>query len=125
MRLPWVPRWVFDLMFEQANRDREKASNAAFAMRLEYDALLNRYHALKLQGATLPEVVVPRERKEIDPLTQAVLDASRGKPPHIRNAMMKQLEQDRHAVELGHLEVSDVLRRIENGFASDDAGLPE
>lgn len=120
MRLPWVSR----------ARCRE-AEDAAFqhlhlfqAEQRRFDALLEKYHALKLQGATIPEPIVTRSAKEVDPLTQAVLNASAGKPPQVRAMMMKQLNEDRKSVEAGLMDESDIFRRIDSGFTPDD-GIPE
>lgn len=125
MRLPWVARAHFDLL--RHNYDEARHLHASMCVLYEgatsrFDNLLEKYHALKLQGATITEPQVQREKKEIDELTQAVLNKCAGKSPQIRAMMLKQLNDDRNNP---LLEEIDILRRIENGFTADDVGLPE
>lgn len=85
-----------------------------------YDALLDKYHALKVSGATIPEPVRPVERKEPDALVQTINVLSAGKPG-LRAMMMKQLAQDR-ANPL--LDDADILQRIQSGMPMYEEGIP-
>lgn len=98
--------------------DRTRHIAELTAANARYDALLDKYHALKVSGATIPEPVTPLERKQPDALEQAVSDASRGKPPALVLQMRRQLAQDRKNIELGMDTETDVLARITHGVAA-------
>lgn len=83
---------------------------------ITYGALLEKYHALKIQGAVAVEPQTPIERKEIDPVTQRINVLSAGKPG-LRAAMLKQVQSDRL---LNGLDDMEILKRIEAGVTTDD-----
>lgn len=124
MKWPWVSREQYDdyvrahrMLGDELTRQR----NALDAERARYDALLDKYHALKFVGATIPEPVRPLERKDPDPLMQAINVLSAGKPG-LRTTMMQQLATDR-ANPL--LDDADILQRIQSGVSVyDDEGVP-
>lgn len=127
MKWPLVSRELYDrersavvswlAMYNEANDARRDWAK-------RYDALLEKYHALKLAGASIPEPPVQRERKSMDELDRRLIQASAGKSRPVQAAMHKQLAEDRKAIELGLLTEGDVMRRIEQGFTPDD-GIPE
>lgn len=81
MKWPWVSRAVVD----EAEGQARELVGRSFALtqqleceRARYDALLEKYHALKVVGAA-PEVIrAPIEAPEPDPVTQAILARSHG-----------------------------------------------
>jgi hypothetical protein len=76
MRWPWVSREMYDNLFT-ALQAQQRGSSAA------YNLLLDRYHALKLQGAVSPEPRQPVEAKEPDPIQYAINDKA-GTNPALR-----------------------------------------
>lgn len=120
MRLPWVSREAYDAV-SSANDDMRVMLSTE---RNRFDRLIDKFTALRVQGATIPETVLPRTARTIDPLTQAVLQASVGKSAGVRQSMLKQLAEDKKSIEAGFMDEVDVMRRIESGFTPDD-GIPE
>lgn len=81
MKWPWVSRAVLD---DAEGRCRE-LTGRAFVLseqvereRTRYDALLDKYHALKIVGAGLPPE--PRTPAPPNPVTQAIIAKSHGNP---------------------------------------------
>ncbi len=92
-RWPWVPRsrWAdAETRAAKANTALHLAeANAGYwrhyhdEERRLYAELLEKYHALKLQGAVIPEpppVVVPRVDAPVDPVKRAIRDQVRANP---------------------------------------------
>lgn len=70
MRWPWVSREDFDAQTEQA-------TSLLADERQRYDALLEKYHALRTSGASVPEPKPePRKAPEPDAVTQAIIKKS-------------------------------------------------
>ncbi len=110
MSLPWVSREAFDAL--------DKAWHELhFADLQRYDALLEKYHALKLQGAFIPEPAVqhtPRGPEPKDEL-KALIAAQAGTDLRRRGMMLRQLRQDR----ADGVSPEEIRRSIENGVQSD------
>lgn len=85
-----------------------------------YDTLLEKYHALKVTGATDPGTIAPRP--QADALDKAMAAAMAGLPPELRRAAQLQLAQDRRAIEAGFLTEDDVLRKMRRGVSLE--GVP-
>lgn len=96
--------------------DRQTGELAA--ERERYDALLEKYHALKLAGASTPEPTVAHDRPTPDPLMQAITLRAAGNP-QLRATMLRQLAEDRRNPLLSDM---DIERRIQDGIAVD--GVP-
>src|SRR4026207_1646420 len=80
MSLPWVSRDLF--VTQRAIADN--ALSLLTAERLRYYDLLEKYHALKLAGASVPEPKPePLPAKEPDPVTAAIISRS-GKSAQLR-----------------------------------------
>lgn len=120
MRLPWVSRTFYEETVFDAQREAQGWRACYEGEARRFDQLMEKYHALKLVGASVPEPIVPRPVKEFDPLTQAVNETAKGKPPHLRAAMLKQLTLDKKAIELGTLDENEVIERILQGVPQAD-----
>lgn len=123
MRLPWVSRDAHERAVSNERnevtsyiRDFTKslaaAERAMVASEARYAELLTRYHALKLQGfaAPAPEPVPPPVTTP-DPVLTAVNQASAGKDPRVRSAMLAQVAIDRKA----ELDDERIILRIQRG----------
>lgn len=116
MSLPWVSREAFDAVVKTAAvlmKENDRLS-------VRYDALLEKYHALKLQGAEpLPPVVAyaaktPAPEEELT----ALIAAQAGTDLRRRGMMLRQLRQDR----ADGVSPDEIRRSIENGVQND--GVP-
>lgn len=119
MRLPFVSRAHYELLVHNFGELRERAHNAEareIAWRATVDSLLEKYHALKLQGAVASDPITPIVKKDQDPIIQQINTLSAGRPG-LRAQMMRQLNSDR-TVEL--LDDATIMRRIEAGVASEE-----
>lgn len=122
MRLLWVSRERFEQVCEFHRIQVQYTGDHARRVieeRARYDALLEKYHALKLQGAVAVEPQTPIARKEVDEVTQRINVLSAGKPG-LRAQMLKQVQSDRLLNGLNDIEI---LQRIEAGVTTDD-GVP-
>lgn len=72
MRWPWVSRELADMACAQV---RDYAARLQMVTR-NYDALLEKYHALKMQGATFSEPTRVVEQKRPDPVQDAITEKS-------------------------------------------------
>lgn len=81
MKLPWVSREALDYAKQEA-REWSRLCSDMNAREVEtsrrYDALLEKYHALKVAGAAAPPA--PAQPREVDAVTQAIIAMSRGRP---------------------------------------------
>lgn len=129
MRLPFVSRAHYELLqhnygemrglydhLVKTFEDCIKLSEIKYHERERYEALLDKYHALKLQGATITEPHAPIERKEQDEVTRRINILSVGRPG-LRAQMLKQVANDRL---FGGLDDVAIMQRIEAGVTSDD-----
>lgn len=137
MKWPWVSRarlaeveaalahqrqaFLDTLSLAQAIKDgcvREAATATARADGAEKrcDALLEKYHALKLMGAEAPAPRVVLEKREPDPVVLAVNAA--GRSPAVRSLMLQQAKRDRAA----GMDDTEIIDRIERGTGVD--GVP-
>lgn len=122
VRWPFVSRARFELLEHNYGALRSETHWLREEMSLNYErysALLEKYHALKLQGAVAVEPVVIPAKKEADPAIQAINVLSAGKPG-LRAQMMKQLNADRANT---LIDEADIMQRIEMGVVIDE-GLP-
>lgn len=118
MRWPWVSIHRYDaLSTEYQARSSELTHRVSTAERL-YTDLLEKYHALKLQGATIPEPVATREPQSIDPVSAAINQAA-GNSRQLRSYMAQE------AMRLRAAQYSDlqIIEKIQNGVESVE-GLP-
>jgi hypothetical protein len=130
MKWPFVSRREYERvqrLYGDENVSFCQASTRAFSAECEakrerdrYDALLDKYHALKLNGATIPEPVVTAQKKEPDPLVQTINVLSAGKPG-LRAQMMAQLAADRRNP---LMDDADILQRIQQGNPAYEEGVP-
>lgn len=88
--------------------------------RARYDALLEKYHALKLAGAAEPVVGAPVPKAEPDPVLAAIRLAARG-DAGLSHAMLQQVTRDRRA----GLPDEFIINQIEAGVPVYLDGVPE
>lgn len=136
MKFPFVRRARFDLLkhnYDQlraelhkeqtlhieARSQRDNAVATYGAERLRFDALMEKFCAIKIAGGEIPESVVPRERKEPDAAVMQINMLSSGRPG-LRAQMMKQLNMDRASNLFDEVEIQ---QRIEMGVVADE-GVP-
>lgn len=136
MRWPWVSRARLDLALNNLQRAHDEASRERHECAVRYDqsvqflqdrnvelckqneSLLEKYHALKLQGAEIPAPRPVPVHREPDILKQAVLSRTHGKPA-IQKLALQQLARDRMDPTLND---EQILQRIEQG--TDPDGVP-
>lgn len=71
---------VVQLLADERKRSderRREARDSIQELSARYEALLERYHALRVTGGQLPQAVEPRP---VDAVTQAIIAKSRGNP---------------------------------------------
>lgn len=130
MRFPFVSRAHYELLEHNYGEMRTElgkqrdgyaahVDSTVAALKSEmarYDALLSKYHALKLQGAVIVGPPVPIERKEQDEVMRRVNILSVGKPG-LRAQMLRQVESDRKLHGMNDVEI---MQRIEAGVTRDE-----
>lgn len=112
MRWPFVSRRAYDDVKAMKNVECENYK----ALFKEYRDLLDKYHALKVQGAAVPEG--PRDAKPIDPVSAAITQAA-GHDPKLRALMAREAMRMRAAQFPDH----EIVDAIQNGVTSME-GLP-
>lgn len=114
MTWPWVSRAMYDHAFKLA----EDAVAVTVQQRQEYRELLEKYHALKVVGASIPDPTPTLERPQPDPVLMAI--TAKAGPDRILRSRMA-----REAMRARQLGISDIeiIQQIEQGV-SDDDGLP-
>ena len=121
-RWPWVSRTAWDFAAQEcADLQRRVQAQAEDARveRIRYDALLDKYHALKLVGAAVPVTPSPpREPREHDPIAAAIYARAGGDRRLIR--AMGQFAKDQRTMGAG---IEEILTQIEQGVLDDD-GVP-
>ena len=85
--------------------------------------LLDKYHALKLAGAVIPEPAPVLPERKRDALLEAI-NAKAGRNGLLRDRMMAQLRKDRQMIATGQMTEADVLARIEQGESPAEEALP-
>lgn len=115
MRWPWVSQ---DTLVEIIKLGADTAAKVDQKWQARYDLLLERYHALKLQGASQPEPAATLERPAFDPV-QAAITAKAGPDRKLRALMGREAAQART---LG-IPDDEIIRQIESGVEIDD-GIP-
>lgn len=123
MKWPLVSRAALEIAEAQLVASREANRQvlemwAAEANR--HAALLEKYHALKLSGASLPEPERTIAPRVVDPIQAAINKASTGKDPKVRAAMWRQVEIDRKA---GLKDDEIVVRVLAGNRPADDIAL--
>lgn len=117
MTWPFVTRARFDDL--KASLERERAILMEWRQ-LALD-LQEKLHALKLQGASVPEPKPVLARKAVDPVTAAITDRA-GTDRKLRGVMSKEVARLRKS----GLSDEDIIAQIQAGHhLSDDDGIPQ
>lgn len=119
MKLPWVSRGQYDAMTSRLIAEVVREREAALDALRRHDALLARYHQLKLQGAAEVAPPTPAVTKPVDRIADAIDTASRG-DAGIAALMRAQAIRDAGA----GLSESDILTRIHRGNVPHDLLSP-
>lgn len=115
MRWPWVSREMYELAIGDCNAKYESLRQSE----RRYDALLDKYHALRSAGASLPEPKSePLPAKEPDIVTQAIIAKSRGNPA-LRKHYADYVREQRAM----NVSDEDIAAGIIQGD-NDDGGVP-
>lgn len=115
MSLPWVSRESYDMLIALHNATAQDLT-ASFE---RFDALLEKYHALKLAGASVPEPKAePQPPKEPDPVTSAII-ARAGKSQALRKHYYEFVNEQRKE----GVPDDEIAHAILTGV-DDDAGVP-
>lgn len=126
MKWPWVSREAYDERAASLVRAVDQVGQlvaAAHDQRTRYDMLLEKYHALKLQGAAIPEPQPTLPKRERDPLIEAI-NAKAGSNHFLRARMIERLRTDRVLIERGELTEQQVLENIRNGEPTPEMEVP-
>lgn len=110
MRLPWVSRAQYDLL--QHNYER------LYQLRHEdarFDALLDKYHSLRLQGANPVEAPKPQQPKEPDAVQYAISNRA-GSNVGLRFHLSKWAAEQRFQ----KVEDGEIIDRINNWHSESD-----
>ncbi len=131
MRWPWVNRAEHERQHAELRKATEAAQDLAHAIKREttmsarlsqeidagqrrYESLLDKYHALRLQGAAIPDPKpepIVRERDEVVDLINATV------PPQLRGLAIRQMRADR-ASGMGDVAI---MQQIQAGVTGDIA----
>lgn len=114
MKWPWVSRGVYEIT--QALVIQEH--NAAMNIQIRFDALLEKYHTLKVSGASVPEPAPTLHRPEFDAV-QAAITAKAGPEKRLRAMMSREAMQSRAA---GIPDI-EIIQAIEQGVTMDDENI--
>jgi hypothetical protein len=122
MRLPWVSRELYDTLARISGAAIADIGKLLGNEQTRYDALLEKYHALKLQGAEpLPpmgSLVYGPRTPDPDAEFKVLIAEQAGTDLRQRAVMLRQLRQDR----LDGVSPEEIRRAIERGVQSD--GVP-
>lgn len=83
-----------------------------------YTTLLEKYHTLKVSGASIPEPAPTLQRPEFDPV-QAAITAKAGPDKRLRAMMSREAMQSRAA---GIPDI-EIIQAIEQGVTVDEEGV--
>lgn len=115
VRWPFVSREMYEAMLDQYERafesDRQRWLDS-------YRDLLDKYHALKLSGASIPEPPKTLERPEFDPV-MAAITAKAGPDRKLRAMMAGEAMRSRQA---GIPDI-EIIQAIEQGVTVDEEGV--
>lgn len=121
MRWPWMSRLLYDRLTADLDYERYRATmNFAHheTVQDQYANLLEKYHTLKLAGASIPESVPILQRPEFDPV-QAAITAKAGPDKRLRAMMSREAMQSRTA---GIPDI-EIIQAIEHGVTVDEEGV--
>lgn len=118
MRWPFVSRSDYDIAMDSIEVFKVRA--AEFRVQAEladrhYDDLLDKYHALKVSGATPPQP--PPQPVQVDPVIAAINDAS-NRDPKLRALMSREAQRLR----LAGFDDHEIIQQIQDGVTPE--GLP-
>lgn len=121
--MKWPGVALLERLLTQSHADLLAERAASDAARIEadtrYNALLEKFTALRLAGAVVPEPVpLPIERKR-DPCAEAIM-AKAGRDTHLQQMMFEQLGKDRRA---GKSDDA-ILVEIQTGEPPDQWSMP-
>lgn len=111
MRLP-VSAQIVEVLVADFQRRVDKLHDDLDASRAQYEALLAKYHDLRVQGAAPPAQV----ERAMDPVTQAIIARSRNNPLLHRHYQTYVAEQ--RAMGLDEGEIAQAILR-----GTDDPGM--
>ena len=123
MSLPWVSREEYNVLkgiYDDAMERWTDARNDLLTERKRYDELLEKYHALKLQGAepVPPAAQYASRPPEPDDELKALIAEHSGGDIRKRYIMLRQLKQDR----ADGVSPEEIRRSIESGVQAE--GVP-
>lgn len=115
MKWPWVSRddRLAVVVTEYARQTVELDQR----WQARYDALLDKYHALKVSGASVPEPAPTLQHPDYDPV-QAAITAKAGPDRKLRAMMRREAMQSRAA---GIPDI-EIIQAIEQGVTVDMEG---
>lgn len=114
MRWPWVSRDVYESETRRAEAWKEQANRECD----KYESLLDKYHALKIQGAAVPEEPQKLAPTNMDPVMCAI--TAKAGPDRKLRAMMSRQAMLARAAGIPDMEI---IQQIEQGVSVDD-GIP-
>lgn len=118
LRWPWVARWVYDSVQDDLSVVRSDLQTEIASWRIRYEALLDKYHALKLSGASVPEPTPTLLIPAFDPVLAAIT-AKAGPDRKLRAMMSREAIQSRAA---GVPDI-EIIQAIEQGVTVDEEGV--
>jgi hypothetical protein len=123
MSLPWVSREHYDLLSHNYEQAWVQIRAERTIAETRYDALLEKYHALKLQGAEAPPTIADlplgvSRGPDPDAELKLLIAEQAGTDLRRRGMMLRQLRQDR----ADGVSPEEIRRSIERGVQSD--GIP-
>ncbi len=112
-----MSRFAYDTLAASFDRVLAERRESQADAQQRYDALLERYHQLKLQGHTAPDPTpTPPISTPADPVEHALADTGRGLPPELRAARRAQAEADLK----GGMSPLELAMRIRSGHRVQD-----
>ena len=114
MKLPWVARSAFDTYREAVAVAQAQRERTLDALRRQYDSLLEKYHALRVDGAVVPVGAGRVEPKPVDPVVAAVMARAMTVAPSARGQarqFMLRWVQEQRAMGMDELELVKALER--------------
>lgn len=118
MTWPWISRAVYMARHKEFLREREAHHAEMRSWAVRYDTLLDKYHALRVSGASVPEPTPTLQRPEFDPV-QAAITAKAGPDKRLRAMMSREAMQSRAA---GIPDI-EIIQAIEQGVTVDEEGV--
>ena len=112
MRWPWMSRRAHEVELARYQAAAARAAELLDALLVRYDTLLDKYHALRVVGATIPEPKAPTPTRQPDPLEPFITTAH----PTLRALALRQLRQDRAA----GMTDEEIMQRMREGVTTRD-----